>query len=479
MPEQTGRIIVVGAGPVGALLALTLAQRGYEVDAYERRADMRRGDVGAGRSINLAVSARGLHALAAVGLDADTLRQSVAMRGRMVHAADGYLTFLRYGRDDTECIHSMSRAGLNKLLMTAAEATGKVRFHFGARLVDFDFHRRIGRFCNDGTGQGFDVEAPIVFGTDGSASALRAAIIQPMRDAGNGLARLDEQPLDFGYKELTIPRRPGDGLGPGGRFALAPDALHIWPRGGFLLIALPNEDGSFTCTIFLPFETSAAAASTPHFGRLRDARAVADLFGTWFADAAPWLPNVARAFLDAPLGHMVTVRCAPWHAGAALLLGDAAHAIVPFFGQGMNAGFEDCTVLAELIDAAQPRSPADWSELMAQFAVGRTPDTDAIADLALENFVEMRDRVADPAFLLQRTVEADVQRRIGTAYLTRYQLVTFTRVPYRAALAVGRLQDAVLAEACAGARQRDDVALDLLEAAMRERVVPALQALGL
>ena len=397
-------LVIIGAGPVGSLLALTLAQRGLSVDVYERRPDMRRVDIAAGRSINLAVSTRGLYALNQVGLDADVLREAVPMLGRMTHALDGKLALLPYGRSDREYINSMSRGGLNKLLMTRAEESGRVRIHFDKKLVKYA--DRIASFDD-----GADVEAPVIIGADGSASALRKAIS----------STVSEDYLTSGYKELTMP--PGSGM--------HREALHIWPRGSFMLIALPNLDGSFTCTLFLAFEGS------PSFDELRTA-ADAQAFGqTYFADAMPLIPDFADQLMSAPLGRMATVRAWPWSRDSALLIGDAAHAIVPFFGQGMNAGFEDVTLLAKSLSG-------DWTADFANFAAGRKPDADAIAELAIENFVEMRDKVADPDFLRLREIEHELQSRIPGRYLTRYQLVTFTRVPYRLALRVGQIQQRIL-----------------------------------
>jgi kynurenine 3-monooxygenase len=463
--SQAEMITLVGAGPVGSLLALTLAQRGLHVEVYERRPDMRTQALAAGRSINLAVSTRGLTALRAVGLEQAVLDQAVSMRGRMTHARDGALALLPYGRDETECIHSMSRGDLNKQLMTAAEATGRVQLRFGHKLTGYDFATRRARFQLEGSGGVREVEAPVLIGTDGSASALREALAQ----GPDFHATVDT--LDAGYKELTIPPDP---RGMQGRFAIEPHALHIWPRGQFMLIALPNRDGSFTCTLFLPLERR---GEVPGFAELQTAAHIDAFFAEWFADAAPLLPDLAAQFLAAPLGHMATVKCWPWQREGALLLGDAAHAIVPFFGQGMNCGFEDCTVLAGLLDA-QP-GPVDWPGLFARVAQERKPDTDAIADLAVENFVEMRDKVADPTFLLHRAVEGRLQQRLGHAYRSRYQLVTFTNLPYRVALEAGRRQAAVLAEACEGRRSVDAVDLDGAEARMRAELLPFLRDAGL
>lgn len=400
-------VVVIGAGPVGSLLALTLARRGLSVDVYERRPDMRRTEIGAGRSINLAVSTRGLHALHEVGLDDEVLREAVPMLGRMTHAQDGKLALLPYGRNANEFINSMSRGGLNKLLMTRAEETGRVRIHFGMRLTGSEGGTAI---FEDGT----RVTAPAIIGADGSASALRGAVA----------TEVSEEFLTAGYKELTMP------AGPGGGFALHREALHIWPRGHFMLIALPNQDGSFTCTLFLPFEGS------PSFAELRTEADAQAFFERYFPDAVPLIPGLAAQFVAAPLGRMVTVKAWPWTRGNALLLGDAAHAIVPFFGQGMNAGFEDVTLLAGQLTG-------DWPRDFARFAEARKPDADAIADLAIENFVEMRDKVADPAFLKLRALEHELQDRMP-GYRTRYQLVTFSRVPYRRALEAGRVQHEVL-----------------------------------
>ena len=414
-------LVVIGAGPVGSLLALTLARKGLSVDVYERRPDMRRVDIAAGRSINLAVSTRGLHALHQVGLDADVLREAVPMRGRMTHAVDGKLALLPYGRSENEFINSMSRGGLNKLLMTRAEESGRVRIHFEHKLVKYEAHTAF--FEN-----GAQVDAPVIVGADGSASALRKSIS----------AEVSEEYLTAGYKELTMP--PGSGM--------HREALHIWPRGSFMLIALPNLDGSFTCTLFLAFE-ELARLTTPEAARA---------FGEeHFPDAVALIPDFAEQLVSAPLGRMVTIKAWPWSRGRALLIGDAAHAIVPFFGQGMNAGFEDVTLLASRLD--------DFDA----FAADRKPDTDAIADLAIENFVEMRDKVADPGFLRMREIEHELQERMQGRYLTRYQMVTFTRIPYRIALEAGRVQAQILGEL---SREPDwDRGVRLVE----QRLLPLLQ----
>lgn len=469
------RITIIGAGPVGSLLALLLARRGFAVEVYERRPDLRIHAISAGRSINLAVSTRGLHALQAVGLDDEVLRQAVPMPGRMMHSTSGELTFLRYGRNDREFINSMSRGELNKLLMSRAEATGGVRIVFRQRLVGHDFGAGLVELCDEDTGVSQRRSAPVLIGTDGSASALRASM------SSTGDISITNELLDAGYKELTMPpAAAGRGKGEGGRFAIEPNALHIWPRGRFMLIALPNRDGSFTCTLFLPFESKAGA---PSFEQLGDAYAVRAFFERWFPDAVPHLPGLEDQFLSTPLGQMVTVKTRPWSRGAALLLGDAAHAIVPFFGQGMNAGFEDCTVLDALLESeigrAGNRSSIDWTSLFARFSALRKPDTDAIADLAVENFVEMRDKVADKEFLLWKAVEAELQRRFPGEYLSRYQIVTFTRAPYRVAVEAGKIQAAMLRELCAGHDRADQVDYELARSMVVERLASLLREHGL
>ena len=369
-------LVVVGAGPVGSLLALTLARRGFDVEVYERRPDMRREDISAGRSINFAVSTRGLHALSQVGLDEEVLQQAVPMRGRMMHARDGTLTFQRYGKDDSQFINSMSRGGLNKLLMDRAESAhaqghGRVHVHFHQRLVGHDFERQVARFRDERTGREHEVAAPVIFGTDGSGSALREALAE----ASGGEAR--SSVLDAGYKELTMPPADGTGDGPDGRFALEPHALHIWPRGHFMLIALANPDGSFTCTLFLPYE---APGDEPSFAKLPDADAAQAFFAHHFPDALALIPGLGDAFQAAPLGQMTTIHAWPWSHGSALLVGDAAHGVVPFFGQGMNAGFEDCTLLDALLARhleSGTRETLDWEQLFRAYAEARKPDADA------------------------------------------------------------------------------------------------------
>lgn len=380
----------------------------------------------AGRSINLAVSTRGIHALHEAGLWEEMQRIIIAMRGRMMHSLTGDLTFQPYGKNETEVINSISRADLNIALMEAAEAGGTT-IRFNERCTGFDAKSGAVRFRNELSKRETTVESGAVIGADGSGSAIR----QEMQKLGG--FHLSQDPLDYGYKELTI------AAGLGGKHVLEPNALHIWPRGSYMLIALPNVDGTFACILFLPFEGKDSFATI-------DTGAKAEkFFAERFPDALPLMPQLKENYANNPTGSMATVKCLPWHVnGKALLIGDAAHAIVPFFGQGMNCAFEDCTRFLDLLD----RHGSDWSKLFEEFERERKPNTDAIADLALENFIEMRDRVADPRFLFKKKVELALEARYPRLFVPKYSMVTFHRIPYSVALSRGTIQDRLLAELC-------------------------------
>jgi kynurenine 3-monooxygenase len=422
---------VVGAGLVGSLLSIFLARHGHRLTVYERRGDMRRESITAGRSINLAISTRGLHALKLVGLEDEVLKRATPMRGRMMHSPTGELTFQRYGRDDSEYINSISRGDLNKILMTAAESTGRVKIEFNHAIED---------------PSGLDV--PMVFGADGSGSAMRHAL------AAHENFTSTESYLDHGYKELAIP------AGAGGTHQIERNALHIWPRGTYMLIALPNFDGSFTCTLFLPFKGPVS------FEALKTGTDVTAFFLEHFPDAVPLMESLEEKFFTNPTGHMVTVKCEPWNDGSrTLLLGDAAHAIVPFFGQGMNCGFEDCEVLDGLLERH-----SDHAEAFEKFFTSRKPNCDAIADMAVENFIEMRDKVADKHFLLEKAVEHILQENFPDRYIPRYALVTFSRVPYKFAYDAGVAQAGILKELCHDLIKPEDVDLDKAAKLIDERL---------
>ena len=429
MPSK--KVTIIGAGLAGPLLAIGLVERGFEVEIHERRPDLRRVAQSAGRSINLAVSARGIHALQQAGLWHAVSELTVPMRGRMMHAQSGDLSFQPYGKDETEFISSLSRADLNIALLDAAQARG-VRIHFDSRMVGADLPTGRLRFRNERTGEETNLETTVVIGVDGANSALRSEMLRHTR------LNFSQAFPDYGYKELTIPAGSG----------MDRNALHIWPRGSYMLIALPNIDETFACILFLPFEGS---VSFQQIG-LRDE--IKPFFQAQFPDALAMMPHLVENYAASPLGSMVTIKCSPWHAeGRFLLLGDAAHAIVPFFGQGLNCSFEDVTVLLAIVD----QYDANWPLVFSTLEQARKPDTDAIADLALENFVEMRDHVADPAFLLRKKVELALEARFPGRFVPKYAMVTFHRVPYSVALSRGIVQDGILTELCGGIGQVEDI----------------------
>jgi kynurenine 3-monooxygenase len=420
---------IVGAGLGGTLMACYLARAGHAVDLYERRPDPRRGEQERGRSINLALSVRGLHALREVGLADEVLRSGILMRGRMIHAPDGTLTFQPYGKDDAEALVSVSRAGLNRALVEAAARHPSVRLFFRQRCVGLDLEGGLVELLDEQTGASAKVAAEVLIGADGAYSAVRGALQKQER------FNYQQDYLSHGYKELTIP------AGPAGSFRLEKHALHIWPRGSFMMIALPNQDGSFTCTLFWPYEG-------PHsFAALKSAADVEAYFREQFADAVPLLPNLAEEFLHNPTGPLLTIRCQPWHLGSrVVLLGDACHAVVPFLGQGMNAAFEDCTVLSACLKQHGP----DWDRAFRDYEARRKHDCDTLADLCVENFIEMRDRVGSRLFVLRKKLQVLLHRLLPRWYLPLYTMIEFTRIPYAQALRRARLQDRIVRSVMAG-----------------------------
>lgn len=435
MAHKSETITLIGAGLNGPLLALGLVKRGFQVEIFERRPDMRRVRVAAGRSINLALSTRGIHALTQAGLWQEMQNIIIPMKGRMMHSPQSELTFQPYGKDESEVINSISRAELNIALMNAAEAQG-VKIQFQQRCTGIHLNTGALRLRDEQNKEERTIQAEVVIGCDGSASAIRNAMLRLSR------FNFSQQYLDYGYKELTIP------AGPGGKHVFETHALHIWPRGNYMLIALPNVDGTFACILFLPFE------GPDSFAQLSTPATVRKFFQAWFPDAVPLMPDLADNFFANPTGSMVTIKSSPWHVeDRVLLLGDAAHAIVPFFGQGINCGFEDCSILLELID----RNGADWKRAFAEFEQARKVNTDAIADLAVENFVEMRDRVADPHFLFRKKVELALETKYPRWFVPKYAMVTFNRIPYAIALQRGRTQERMLAELCEGVDRIEDL----------------------
>lgn len=425
--QSSDKIVIVGGGLSGSLMSLYLARKGFEVEVYEKRPDMRRKSIRAGKSINLALSTRGIHALKEVGLDQFVLKKVVPMKGRMIHPREGEQVFQPYGREDWEVINSTSRAHLNIVLMDAAERTGKVQFFFNQKCTAVNFKTGEINFTDQNAGKRYRKTPKTIIAADGANSVVRMSLMK------SGRFDYSQSYLEHGYKELNIP--PGFN----GGFQLEKYALHIWPRKRFMMIALPNFDGSFTCTLFLPFEGS------PSFNQLTSDEAVREFYAEEFPDALVHLNNLEGDFFGNPTGTLVTIKCFPWHIkDKVLLLGDAAHAIVPFYGQGMNCAFEDCTYLSECID----KYGDDWETVFSEFEQMRKPDADAIADLALQNFIEMRDSVADPKFLLKKQAEILLEENYPEQFRSTYGMVTFSRVPYSIAKEKGRIQDEILMKLC-------------------------------
>lgn len=444
------KVIIIGAGLSGSLLAIYLAKRGIECEIYEARGDMRNETMSAGRSINLALSNRGIAALREVGLDEYMLSEAVPMFGRMIHDVQGNTKLLPYSGRKGEYINSVSRAGLNIALINEAEKYDGVKFYFNERCVDFatDSGEAIlesGKRINGNT----------VIATDGAGSAVRNAMLH------GGVSRFDfsQSWLEHGYKELHIPPKQISDLRfqisdsqPDEIFQMEKNALHIWARHQFMMIALPNFDGSFTCTLFI------AHKGENSFEQLTDENSLMDFFEINFADAIPLMPTLLEDFFTNPTGNLGTIKCFPWNVGGkALLLGDSAHAVVPFYGQGMNASFEDCRILNQLIE----QHGTDWETVFDEFSAVRKPNTDAIADMAEENFYEMRDAVANPIFQRKRELETRLEQTFPD-YFSKYSMVTFREdLPYLVAKQKGNAQDNLLMKICANI---DDVGeLDLSE----------------
>lgn len=409
------KISILGAGLVGSLLSIFLAKKGYDVTIYERRPDMRKAGAIGGRSINLALSHRGLKALNAVGMKETVQENCIPMPGRMIHDLEGDLDFQPYGKEG-QFINSVSRGGLNELLVNEAEANG-VQIMFEHRCEDVDFANASATFDN-----GTTITADFLFGADGAFSALRSAMQKTDR------FNYTQEYITAGYKELSMPPTAD------GDFALDPGALHIWPRGEYMLIALPNLDKSFTCTLFFPFEGPIS------FAALKTEADVTAFFHDKFKDAVPHLSNLEKEFFENPTSSLVTVRCKPWVKGNTALIGDSAHAIVPFYGQGMNSGFEDCFVFNQLLE----KHGAINGDLLAEYQALRIPDGNAIADLALYNFIEMRDKVADEKFILQKKIEKKLNQLHPDKWVPLYSMTTFSDFRYSEAWALGRKQQSIM-----------------------------------
>lgn len=414
------KITILGAGLVGSVLAVLLRKKGYEVTIYERRPDMRKNALAAGRSINLAMSNRGWKALELAGLRADIESIAIPMYGRFLHQMDGTTAFQEYGKNH-EAIYSVSRGDLNKKLMDLAEQHGaKIIFDSRCTHVDVE-HNRITLEKEDQSTE--QVQCDLLFGADGAFSSLRTAYAHMDR------TNFSQYYIGSGYKELKIP--PGEN----GAFLIEKNALHIWPRGNFMMIALPNPDGNFTCTLFFPFEGATS------FDALQTEEEIRSFFDHYFPDAVPLMPEYIGDFKNNPVASLITVKIDPWiYQDKSALIGDAAHAIVPFYGQGMNAGFEDCSVLDALMD----QYGEDWTTILAEYQRKRKPNGDAVAELALDNFTEMRDKVADPKFLERKKIEKELGKLYPDQFNSVYEMVSFTHTPYAYAYGSGKAQDELL-----------------------------------
>jgi len=420
------RFVLIGSGLAGGLLAAYLGRRGYEVDLYERRSDPREGNLVGGRSINLALSTRGIHALEQLGIANEVLKHAIPMRGRMIHpAGKGSRTiFAPYDRDPNKYINSIGRAALNTTVIEAAQRYPNVRVHFNHRCTDVDLDSATAGLIDTETNETAAGRGDAVIGVDGAFSTVRQSMQKKLADF-----EYDESYLPHGYKELTIPPAPDGG------WQMEKEALHIWPRKSFMMIALPNPDGSFTCTLFWEFEGPRSFATT------KTDEDVRRFFEEEFPDAVPLMPKLLEEFRTNPTGSLVTIRCAPWYyKDKVALIGDAAHAVVPFYGQGMNAAFEDCVVLDECL----AEFPQDRQRAFAEYYKKRKENADALADLAVENFIEMRDKTASRAFRAKKKLDHLLEGLLPGIYLPLYTMVTFTLIPYAEAARRARLQDRII-----------------------------------
>ncbi|MCB0761770.1 MAG: FAD-dependent monooxygenase [Flavobacteriales bacterium] len=446
-------IAIVGAGLVGSMQACYMAQRGYRVSVFERRGDIREAEIVAGKSINLALSDRGFRALAGIGMEEAIRQISIPMKGRMIHDVEGNLNFQPYSKDG-KCIYSVSRGGLNQLLLERADEYEDVSLHFNEKCKDFDLRNNSITFKNTETGAITTHHFDRIFGTDGAFSAVRGRLQKTDR------FNYSQEYLTHGYKELEIPPLPG------GKHRMEVNALHIWPRGEYMLIALPNLDGSYTVTLFFPFEGKVS------FDTLNSDAAVMEFFSTTFPDALEHMPNLMEDFNTNPTSSLVMIKCFPWHYDDAVcLMGDAAHAIVPFYGQGMNAGFEDCTYFNDLMDTHN----SDWEVVLKEYSRIRKPAGDAILELAVRNYIEMRDLTADPRFVLQKKIEKRFALQHPHLWMPLYEQVTFSHIPYEDALERGDIQNGIMKRVM----DRDDIEDVWDSAEIEEAIIAEVQRLQL
>ncbi|WP_353778798.1 FAD-dependent monooxygenase [Winogradskyella sp. 3972H.M.0a.05] len=433
-------ILIIGAGLCGSLLALRLAQRGYNVTVYESRPDLRVTDISAGRSINLALSDRGFKALRLADVEDKARDICIPMIGRLIHDVEGNTFASNYSGREDEYINSISRGDLNGMLLTEADKFDNLTIHFNTECTSVDLDTNTVFFKNHVTKEGFNITADVIFGTDGAGSELRKSYYLERKF----LFSYSQNFLTHGYKELEIPAASDGG------HQISKDYLHIWPRGEYMLIALANLDGSFTVTLFLSHEEGEY-----NFKNLSSEENIKTFFSKQFPDALELIPNIADEFANNPTGALGTVKCSPWYyKGQTLILGDAAHAVVPFYGQGMNASFEDVSVLDSIIE----KHEGDWETIFKTYQKARKADADAIGELAEENYYEMRDHVANPIFKEKRKIEMALEKHYPEAYFSKYSMVTFNEnIGYREAMTKGRAQDkAILNMIADGSMSADD-----------------------
>lgn len=443
-------ITLIGAGLVGSLMSIYLGQRGYKVDVYDKLPDIRRSEIPAGRSINLALANRGIRALQQVGIMDKVEELLIPMKGRMLHDVEGKLNLQLYGRKPEEVIYSVSRAGLVGLLRDEAESTGNVTFHFEHKLVSLDPEANLATIRDEQSEKDHQLPYSTLLGADGAGSKTRRTL------ESLGVDGFSSELLEHSYKELTIP------AGPEQSFQLDKEALHIWPRGGYMLIALPNLDGSFTVTLFMP---NKGPVSFSEFISKTDIEA---FFDKQFSDVLPLIPNLAESYLTNPTGVLGTVRAKNWSHKDILLFGDASHAIVPFHGQGMNCGFEDCSELHRLLN----KHSDDWSQVIPEFTKVRRANADAIADMALENYVEMRDSVRDPQFHLKKSVAFKLEETHPGTFIPRYSMVMFHHMPYADAYQRGKIQSDILSELVQDKSQIEEIDWKLAHTLINEQLSP-------
>ncbi|MBN4081536.1 FAD-dependent monooxygenase [bacterium AH-315-C07] len=443
---------IVGAGLVGSLWAVYLSKAGYSVKIVERRSDIRKADISAGKSINLALSDRGWKALRTVGLEEDVMKIGIPMYGRTMHAVSGELTYQPYGQEG-QAIYSVSRGGLNAKMMTMAEEIGKVEIFFNELCFDCDLDNGITYFRNTETGKKSEIQSDVVFATDGAFSAVRYNAMQILDQFD-----YSQKYIEDGYREILLPANED------GSYKLEKNTLHIWPRGRFMLIALPNEDGSFTCTLFMPHK-----GDENSFDKLKTKEQVEEFFKVIFPDFYEMMPQIGDSWEDHPLSSLAIIRCYPWTHGKVAMMGDAAHATVPFYGQGMNCGFEDCTVMWELMQDHGD----DWSTIFENYQVSRKPNGDAVQELSLDNYHVMRDYSGDPKFLLQKKLERRIEELYPDKYRPLYSQVTFSHVPYSEAYQNGKEQDAYIKQIM----QEHDVA-DLFKDGKIDELIHQLFGVG-